>query len=329
MKKSQNNRVRLQTRFCFFYVIQFYLLKVLIVVLVIVVVACLWSVLDTVRRLKRICPRRKSNGVVRDEDFEEERIGRGFLSARAELRRRLWFDETQEMQVDDIPARCRSVFVGFANVVIAVVVVVEEEDVVLVCWWVWFNGFVVVVELFRRMKPAGEFWSTEGIREDCFLPPQHRNGKERVVGEDDLAEDFESVVDKTFFSCSIRNGRIDVAKNSDDDDDRVIEMTGGGGLLVILVIDFYVNDDDDNDNDEEPRIGIHARNVESNVACCWRATRGRARFSLSPSLSLSVSLTLSRYFYYSLLLLMMMMREGESNDDAAPGGRGTQHNKTQ
>ena len=53
------------------------------------------------------------------------------------------------------------------------------------------------------------------------------------------------------------------------------------------------------------------------------------RVSLSLPLSLSVSLTLSRYFYYSLLLLMMMMREGESNDDAAPGGRGTQHNKTQ
>jgi hypothetical protein len=72
--------------------------------------------------------------------------------------------------------------------------------------------------------------------------------------------------DKTFCSRWLRNGRTVVANNSDDDDDRVIEMTGGGGLLVTLVIDFYVNDDDD--NDEEPRIGIHARNDESNVACC-------------------------------------------------------------
>jgi hypothetical protein len=81
-----------------------------------------------------------------------------------------------------------------------------------------------------------------------------------------------------------------------------------------------VNDDDD--NDEEPRIGIHARNDESNVACCWRATHTRAGAFLSVSLSLS--LTLSRYFCYCLL---MMMRERESNDDA-PGGRGTQRNST-
>ncbi len=87
-----------------------------------------------------------------------------------------------------------------------------------------------------------------------------------MVVEDEVVGDRGNVGNKTFFSRSVRNGRIVVANKSDDDDDRVIEMTGGGGLLVTLVIDFYVNDDDD--NDEEPRIGIHARNDESNVACC-------------------------------------------------------------
>ena len=72
----------------------------------------------------------------------------------------------------------------------------------------------------------------------------------------------------------MRKGSIVVASNSDDDDDRVIEMTGGWDLLVTLVIDFCANDEnDDNDdydngNDEEPRIGTHARNNETNVACC-------------------------------------------------------------
>ena len=69
----------------------------------------------------------------------------------------------------------------------------------------------------------------------------------------------------------MRKGPIVVARSSDDDDDRVIEMTGGWDLLVTLVIDFCANDDNDdydNGNDEEPRIGMHARNNESNVACC-------------------------------------------------------------
>ena len=42
--------------------------------------------------------------------------------------------------------------------------------------------------------------------------------------------------------------------------------------MVTLVIDFYENDENDDDvddnDDEEPRIGIHARNDESNVAYC-------------------------------------------------------------
>ena len=84
--------------------------------------------------------------------------------------------------------------------------------------------------------------------------------------EENEVQDCGGIGDLTFLSRSVRNGRIVVFNNSDDDDDRVIEMTGGGGLLVTLVIDFYVNDDDD--NDKEPRIGIHARNDESNVACC-------------------------------------------------------------
>lgn len=150
--------------------------------------------------------------------------------------------------------------------------------------------------------------------------PQHRNGKERVVGKDEEAGDCGDVDDKTFLFWTLRNGRIVPANKSDDD--RVIEMTGGGGLLVTLVIDFYENDDDDDDDDsdddddEEPRIGIHARNDKSNVAYCWRATHIHGRVSLS--------LSLSRYFCYCLL---MMMRERESNDDA-PGGRGTQRNST-
>jgi hypothetical protein len=150
--------------------------------------------------------------------------------------------------------------------------------------------------------------------------PQHRNGKERVVDEEKEVEDCSNGGDKIFFFCSIRNGRIVAANNSDDDDDRVIEMTGGGGLLVTLVIDFYVTDDDD-DNDEEPRIGIHARNDESNVACCWRAThtRGRVRF-LCLCVSVSVCVSLSRS--QSLLLLL------PADDDDAPGGRGTQRNAT-
>lgn len=104
--------------------------------------------------------------------------------------------------------------------------------------------------------------------------PQHRNGKEWVVGKEEETGDCGDAGDKTFFSRVLVNGRVVAASKSGDDDDRVTEMTGGGGLLVTLVIDFYVNDDDDDgdddddDDDEEPRIGIHARNDESNVACC-------------------------------------------------------------
>lgn len=125
------------------------------------------------------------------------------------------------------------------------------------------------VELFRCVYAVVEVCSTDGACDECFLSPQHRNGKERVVDEEEaIGEDFDDR-DRTCVFRSLRNGRIEAAKKSEDDDDRVIEMTGGGGLLVTLVIDFYANDDDDDDdNDEEPRIGIHERNDESSVACC-------------------------------------------------------------
>jgi hypothetical protein len=120
----------------------------------------LWLVLVAVDRLNKICLRRINKGVVRDEGFGEERIGIVVLSSRAELRRRLWFDETHETQVDDIPPRRRRFFVDFVNVVIAI-----EDDVVtgvvvvfvFIFWWFWINAVergrdeILGVELFRRV----------------------------------------------------------------------------------------------------------------------------------------------------------------------------------
>lgn len=93
-------------------------------------------------------------------------------------------------------------------------------------------------------------------------------------------------------------------------------MTGGKELLVILVIDFYannddndddddeINDDNDDDNDEEPRIGIHARNDENNVACCWRVEHIHMQSDLFLCLSFCLSLcyTLKRARDLSLIL---------------------------
>jgi len=244
-----------------------------------------------------------SKGGVRDEEVWEEWIGFVVTSSRAELRRRLWFDETQDAQADAIPPRRRCFFVGLINFVIAVV----EDDVVtdvvvvfvFVFWWFWFNVVergldeILGVELFRRAWPIVEVCLADGFWDGWFLAPQHWNGKERVVGEEKEVRDFEDRDDATFLSRSIRNGRIVAANNSDDDDDRVIEMTGGGGLLVTLVVDFYVNDDDndDDDSDEEPRIGIHASNDKNNVACCWRVTHTRTGAFLSLLLLVAIEAT--------------------------------------
>jgi hypothetical protein len=129
-------------------------------VLLLTVTLLVWLAVETVRRLKIICPRRINRGVVRDEGLEEEWRGMVGLSSRVELRRRLWFDETQEAQAEDIPPCRRRFFVDFVNVVIAI-----EDDVVnggvvvvfvFVFWWFWINTVergrdeILGVELFRR-----------------------------------------------------------------------------------------------------------------------------------------------------------------------------------
>ena len=244
-----------------------------------------------------------SNGAVREEEFREAFSGIVVTSSIAELRRRLWFDETHDAQADAIAPRRRGFFVDCVNVVTGSAAIAGEDDfnrVVVVVVFVVFRGFRAElagdereerlgVELFRCVYAVVEVCSTDGACDECFLSPQHRNGKEWVVDEEEtIGEDFDDR-DRTCFFRSRRNGRIEATKKSEDDDDRVIEMTGGGGLLVTLVIDFYANDDDD--NDEEPRIGIHERNDESSVACCWRATHTHAggRVSLSLPLALAFS----------------------------------------
>ena len=256
----------------------------------------LWLEVVVERRL-RICLRRINRGVVWEEDLGGGRRGSVVLSSSGELRRRLWFDETHETHVDDIPPRRGRFFVDF----VAVAIAIEEDEVnmvVVVLWWFWIDAVergrdeILGVELFRCEETWVEFRSSDDGWDECFLVPQHRNGKERMVAvvvvEDDETGDCGDLDNETFFSWVFRNGRIVVVgKTSDDDDDRMIEMTDGGGLLVTLVIDFYENDENDDDvddnDDEEPRIGIHARNDESNVAYCWRATHIRGRVSLSLS----------------------------------------------
>lgn len=258
----------------------------------------LWLVLVAIRRLSMIRPRRISKGVVLDEGFGEDWIGIAVRSSRFELRRRL-FDETHDAQVDAITPRRRRFFIGFVDIAIAVADVVAVF--VCVLRWFWAKGAdiewdeIFDVEVFRRAYPAAEICSTDDFWDERRRTPQHRNGKERIVDEENEVGVCGYDGDKTFSLFLSNIGRIVVANTSDDDDDLVIEMTGGGGLLVTLVIDFYVNDDDDddNDNDKEPKVGIHARNNESGVACCWRAIHMRTGVFLSLSYSLSLFLSFS------------------------------------
>lgn len=129
--------------------------------LLLTVISLLWLVeVVAERRLRRICLRRFSRGVVRDEDFGGVWRGRVVLSSSGELRRRLWFDETQETQVDDIPPRRRRFFVDFVSVAIAIED--DEANVVVVVfafvlWWFWMDVVergrdeILGVELFRRV----------------------------------------------------------------------------------------------------------------------------------------------------------------------------------
>jgi nitrate reductase NapE component len=96
-----------------------------------------------------------SKGWVRDEGFWGELVGTEVTSSRPELRRRLWFDETQDAQADVIPPCRRRFFVGFVNVVVTGIVVVVS---VFVFWWFWINVLerggrdeILGVELFRRV----------------------------------------------------------------------------------------------------------------------------------------------------------------------------------
>ena len=122
--------------------------QIYLILLLTVGLFLLWLAVVAVRRPNIICLRRMNKGGVGDEGFWEEWIGIVVISSKAELRRRLWFDETQDVQADAIPPRRRRFFVGFFIVV---------PGVVIVFWWFWIDEVergrdeILGVELFRRV----------------------------------------------------------------------------------------------------------------------------------------------------------------------------------
>ena len=136
-----------------------YLILLLTTVLLVLVLFAL--VPATIRRLNIICPRRANRGGVGEDigEWEEGDAGSvGVISSSAiELRRRLWLDETHEVQAEAIAPRRRRFFVDFVNVAI----VVDDDDVIklFVVVFRWFRTIVAEgrrdeilgVELFRRV----------------------------------------------------------------------------------------------------------------------------------------------------------------------------------
>ncbi len=123
--------------------------------LLLTVILLLLSIPPGIRRLNIICPRRVSRGGLVDEDI----TGVVVISSRAaELRRRLWFDETQKVQAEAIPTRRRRFFVDFFPVCI-----VDDDDAVVIVVFVFVFRWVRIravegrrddilgVELFRRV----------------------------------------------------------------------------------------------------------------------------------------------------------------------------------
>lgn len=130
-----------------------------------------------------------SNGALREEEFWGEFTGIELASSIAELRRRLWFDETHDVQVDAIRLFRWRFFVGFVNTFTDVDVSIAEFDFILlvICWesrdetveeW-WKSEFDV--DFIWRKKPVGEVESTDGTWFEYFFSTQHRNEKVRVV----------------------------------------------------------------------------------------------------------------------------------------------------